>query len=88
MYPDRVTVEYIAVLRVAALIVGENKMAGRTPISAKYMASSWFLCIDGFYLEILPSSFVMQRQILINAIIFLAYVLDLALNTHKHHYRS
>ena len=35
------TVEYIAVLRVATLIFGENKMAGKTTISAKYMASSW-----------------------------------------------
>ena len=33
--------EYIAVLRVATLIFGENKMAGKTTISAKYMASSW-----------------------------------------------
>ena len=32
------TVEYIAVLRVATLIFGENKMAGKTTISAKYMA--------------------------------------------------
>ena len=35
------TIEYIAVLRVATLIFGENKMAGRTTISAKYMPSSW-----------------------------------------------
>ena len=34
------TVEYIAVLRVATLIFGENKMAGKTIISAKYMASN------------------------------------------------
>ena len=34
------TVEYVTVLRVAALIFGENKMVGKTTISAKYMASS------------------------------------------------
>ena len=34
------TVEYIAVLRVATLIFGENKMVGKTTISAKYMVSS------------------------------------------------
>ena len=33
------TVEYIAVLRVATLIFAENKMAGGTTIYAKYMAS-------------------------------------------------
>ena len=37
------TVEYIAVLRVATLIFGENKMTGRTTISTKYMASSLLL---------------------------------------------
>ena len=35
------TIEYIAVLWVATLIFGENKMAGKTTIFAKYMASSW-----------------------------------------------
>ena len=35
------TVEYIAVLRDATLLFGENKMAGRATISAKNMASSW-----------------------------------------------
>ena len=35
------TVEYVAVLWVATLVFGENKMAGRTTISAKYMALSW-----------------------------------------------
>ena len=34
------TVDYIAVLRVATLIFGENKMACMAAISAKYMASS------------------------------------------------
>ena len=41
------TVEYIAVLRVATLIFGENKMAGKTTISAKHMASSWLFMHRG-----------------------------------------
>ena len=35
------TVEYIVVLWVATLIFDENKLAGRTAISAKCMTSSW-----------------------------------------------
>ena len=59
-------------LRVATLIFGENKID--------------YLCPDGFNLEILPGGFVMQRPILINAIIFFAYVLDSPLNMQMPHY--
>ena len=85
------TVEYIAVLQVATLIFGENKMAGRPTISTK-TNSLWlqvdYLCQDGFNSENLPNSFVMQHQILINIIIFVAYVLNLPLNTQRSHSRS
>ena len=47
-----------------------------------------YLCTEGFNLEILPCSFVMQSQILINVIIFVAYVLNLLPNMQKPHYRS
>ena len=47
-----------------------------------------FLCTDGFNSEILPRSFVMQCQILINVNIFFAYVLNSPLNTQRPHYRS
>ena len=81
------TVEYIAVLRVATLIFGENKMAGRPTISTK---------TNGFKLIIYAKTaltrkiygFVMQHQILINIIIFVAYVLNLPLNTQRSHSRS
>ena len=42
-----------------------------------------YLCQDGFNSENLPNGFVMQRQILINVIIFVAYVLNLCRETHK-----
>ena len=38
-----------------------------------------YLCADSFNLEILPCGFVMQRQILVYVIIFVAYVLNLLL---------
>ena len=83
------TFEYIAVLRVVTLIFGENKMAGRSTISTK---NEWlqvdYLCQDGFNSENLPNGFVMQHQILINVIIFVAYVLNLPLNTQRSHSRS
>ena len=64
-------------------------MVGRTTISVKYMVSGCFsLCTDGFNLEILPPDFVMQRQILINVIVFAAYVLNLPLNTQRPHHCS
>ena len=73
------TVEYIPVLRVAALIFGVVKTKWRagkwSPQNS--MASSWFLCTDGFNSEILPRGFVMQCQILINVNIFVAYELNL-----------
>ena len=47
-----------------------------------------YLCTDGFNWEILPRGFVMQCHILKNVIIFVAYVLNLPLNTHRPHYRS
>ena len=47
-----------------------------------------YLCQDGFNSEILPNGFVMQHQILINVIIFVAYVLNLLLNTQRSHCRS
>ena len=84
------TVEYITVLRVATLIFGENKMAGRSTISIH--KNEWlqvdYLCQDGFNSENLPNGFVMQHQILINVIIFVAYVLNLPLNTQRSHSRS
>ena len=67
------TVEFIAVLRVATLIFGENKMAGRSTISTK--ANVFKLIIyakTALTWENLPNSFVMQHQILINVIIFVA----------------
>ena len=77
-------VEYIVVLRVATLIFGENKMPGRTTISAK---KTWpqidFLCTDSFNSEILPLFLVMQSQIWINFNIFVAYVLNLLPNTQR-----
>ena len=77
------TVEYITVLRVATLIFGGNK----------WRVEQWwlqvdFLCTDDFYLEILPCGFVMQRQIMINVIILVAYMLNLLLNMQKPHYYS
>ena len=47
-----------------------------------------YLCQDGFNSENLPNGFVMQHQILINVIIFVAYVLNLPLNTQRSHSRS
>ena len=47
-----------------------------------------YLCTDGFNLEILPCGFVMQRQILINLITFVAYMRNLPLNTQKPDYPS
>ena len=56
------------------------------------MQNTWLqvahLCTDCFNLEILPRGFVMQRQILINVIIFFAYVLYLPLNTQRPDHRS
>ena len=64
-------------------------MAGRTKISTKY---TWlqvdFLSTDVFNSDILPRVFLMQRQILINVNIFVAYVLNLPLNTQRSHYHS
>ena len=51
MYPDSWI--YRGFTRVATLIFDENKMAGTTVTSAKYMASSWYLCTDGLNLVIL-----------------------------------
>ena len=77
----------MAVLWVTTLIFGENKMAGRTTISAKqYSFQVIFLCTDGFNSEIIPRG-RMQRQILINVNIFVAYVLNLPLNAQRPHYR-
>ena len=81
------TVEYIAVLRVATLIFGENKMAGRPTISTK---------TNGFKLIIYAKTALTRKiyqtsnkhQILINIIIFVAYVLNLPLNTQRSHSRS
>ena len=42
----------------------------------------YHLCTEGDNLEILPRGFIMQRQILIN-VIFVAYVLNLLLNTQR-----
>ena len=47
-----------------------------------------YFCTDGFNLEILPCGLVMQRQIVINVIIFVAYMLHLPLNTHRPFHRS
>ena len=49
-----------------------------------------YLCQNGFNSENLPNGFVMlmQHQILINVIIFVAYVLNLPLNTQRSHSRS
>ena len=80
------TVEYIVVLRVATLIFGENKMAGRTTISTK--THGFKLIIYAKNSENLPNGFVMQRQILINVIMFVAYMLNLPLNTQRSHSRS
>ena len=56
------------------------------------MQNTWlqvaYLCTGGFNLEILPRGFVMQRQILINVIIFVAYMLNLPLNTQRPYHRS
>ena len=46
-----------------------------------------YLCTDIFNLVILPRDFVMQRQILINVVIFVACVLNLLLNPQRPHYR-
>ena len=46
-----------------------------------------YLCTDGFSLEFYHA-FVMQRQILINVMIFFAYALNLPLNTQRPHHRS
>ena len=89
MWKCTLTVEYIAVLRVATLIFGENKMAGRTTIFAKQHGFKLiFLCTNSFNLEILPQGFVMQRLILINVNTFVAYMLNLPLNTQRPHYFS
>ena len=64
-------------------------MAGRTAISSKEHGFKLiFLCTAGFNLEILPRDFVKQHQFLINVNIFVAYVLNLPLNTHRPHCRS
>ena len=47
-----------------------------------------FLCTEGFNSEILLRGFVMHRQIMINVNIFVAYVLNLPLNTERPNYRS
>ena len=54
--------------------------------------STWlqvdYLCTNGFNLEVLSRGFVIQRQILIIVIIFIAYVLNLPRNMQKPHYHS
>ena len=85
------TVEYIAVLRVATLIFVENKMAGRSTISTKTNVFKLILYAKTALtrkISNLPNGFVMQHQILINVIIFVAYVLNLLLNTQRSHSRS
>ena len=47
-----------------------------------------YLYTDGFNLEIVTCGFVMQRQILINVIIFVAFVLNLPLNTQRPYHHS
>ena len=70
------------------MILAENKMAGRTTIYAKYMASGCLFMHRRLWFEILPRGFVMQRQILINVMISFAYALNLPLNTQRPHHRS
>ena len=48
----------------------------------------YYLCTEGFNLEILPCGFAMQHQILINVIIYIAYMLNLPLNTQTPHHHS
>ena len=80
------TVEYIAVLRVATLIFGENKMAGRPTISTKTNGFKLIIYAKtALTRKIYQTFFVMQHQILINIIIFVAYVLNLPLNTQRSH---
>ena len=61
-------------------------------VGQRSMQNTWlqvaYSCTDGFNLEILPRGFVMQRQILINVIIFIAYMLNLPLNTQRPYHRS
>ena len=81
------TVEYIAVLRDATLIFGENKMAGRSTISTKTNVFKLIIYAKTALTQKIYG-FVMQHQILINVIIFVAYVLNLLLNTQRSHSRS
>ena len=79
-------VEYIAVLRVASLLKTKWRVGQRSTQNTWLLVA--YLCTDGFNLEILPRGFVMQSQILINVIIFVAYVLNLPLNTQRPYHRS
>ena len=82
------TVEYIAVLRVATLIFDENKMAGKTTISAKYMASKLIIYAQTTLIWNSTAQFCNARSNLINVTILVAYVLNLQVNTQRPHYRS
>ena len=47
-----------------------------------------YLCTDGFYFGKFTTRFVLQCQLLISDMIFVAYELNLPLNMEKPHYRS
>ena len=58
----------------------------RSPQNTRLQADN--LCTGGLNMGILPPGFAMQRHILINAILFVAYMLNLPLTMQKPHYRS
>ena len=63
-------------------------MAGMAAISAKYMASSRLFMRRRLSFGNSTTRFVLQRQLLISDMIFVAYELNLPLNMEKPHYRS
>ena len=78
----------ITVLRVAILVLVKTKWR----VEQRSPQNTWLqvdcLYTDGLNLEILTRGFVMQRQILINVIIFVAYMLNFPLNIQMPHYHS
>ena len=83
------TVEFIAVLRVATLIFGENKMAGRSPISTKTNVFQVdYLCQDGFNSGKSTKRFCNATSNFDKCHYIRCYVLNLLLNTQRSHSRS
>ena len=84
--PWQLNISRFCELQLWFLVKTKWRVGQRSPENACFQVD--YLCTYGFNLENLRHGFEMQCQILINVIIFVAYMLNLPLNTQKPHYCS